>query len=122
MTAPFECADRRCFSSARWADLLEEEEAEQAAQVEPPLRESAKSDLRLTNARLPALPRKAPETVFRAAVNLYKNVARRKVTYEDAICWSHRLEAPAGSWLRKALRPLKPPVQASESTASAGKA
>ena len=119
MTAPFECADRRCFSSARWADLVDEEDAEQtAASAEPPLREAAT----ITLASLPALPRKAPETVFRAAVNLYKDVARRKVSYDDAICWSHRLEAPAGPWLRKALRPLKPPVQASESTASAGKA
>ena len=119
MTAPFECADRRCFSSARWADLTDEEEAEQAAPVaEPPLREAAK----ITLASLPRFPRQAPESVFRAAVNLYKEVALRKVSYADAMRWSHRLEAPSGPWLRKALGPLKPPVQASKATASAGKA
>ena len=118
MIAPFECADRRCFSSARWADLVDEEDAGQTASAEPPLREAAT----ITLASLPALPRKAPETVFRAAVNLYKDVALRKVSYDDAIYWSHRLEAPAGSWLRRALRPLKASMQPSEATASAGKA
>ena len=118
MTAPFECADRRCFSSARWADLVDEEDAEQtAASAEPPLREAAT----ITLASLPALPRQAPNKVFRAAVNLYKDVARRKVSYDDAICWSHRLEAPAGSWLRRALRPLKTSRQPSEAITSAGK-
>ena len=119
MTAPFESADRRCCSSARWADLVDEEEAEQAAPVaEPPLREAAK----ITLASLPRFPRQAPESVFRAAVNLYKEVALRKVTYADAMRWSHRLEAPSGPWLRKALGGLKPPVQPSKATASAGKA
>ena len=119
MTAPFECADWRCFSSARWADLVDEEDAGQtAASAEPPLREAAT----ITLASLPALPRQAPETVFRAAVNLYKYVATRKISYADAMRWSHRLEAPSGPWLRKALGGLKPPVQPSKATASAGKA
>ena len=34
MTAPFDCADRRSFSSARWADITEEEQA--AEQAAPP--------------------------------------------------------------------------------------
>lgn len=113
MTAPFECADRRSFSSARWADITEEEQAaEQAAPPPPP---------RLTVESLPRLPRQAPESVFRAAVNLYKDVAQRKVSYQDALCWSRRLDAPAGSWLRTALKSLKPPVQPRRATASAGR-
>ena len=67
MTAPFESADRRCFSSARWADITEEE---QALPAEPPLKEAAK----LTVESLARLPRQAPETVFRAAKFLTKRV------------------------------------------------
>ena len=114
MTAPFESADRRSFSSARWADITEEE---QALPAEPPLKEVAK----LTVESLPRLPRKAPETVFRAAINLYKDVAQHKVSHDDAMRWSQRLEAPAGSWLRRSLVALKSPLPPPRATASAGK-
>ena len=61
MTAPFECADRRSFSSARWADITQEEQAEQAEQALPaelPLVEAVK----LPVESLPPLPRKALPT------------------------------------------------------------
>ena len=114
MTAPFESADRRSFSSARWADITEEE---QALPAEPPLKEAVK----LTVESLPRLPRQAPETVFRAAINLYKDVVQHKVSHHDAVSWSHRLEAPAGHWLRKSLVALKKHQPPPRATASAGK-
>ena len=117
MTAPFECADRRSFSSARWADLTEEEQAEQALSAEPPLAEA----VTLTVESLPRLPRKAPGAVFHAAMNLYKDVLQRKVSYHDAVRWSRRLEAPSGSWLRRVLLPLKPPARPPRATDSVGK-
>ena len=103
-----------------WADITEEE---QATFAETPLEEVAK----LTEVAkpkvesLPRLPRKAPGVVFRAAINLYRDVVLHRVNYYDAVRWSHRLEAPAGAWLRRILVVLKPPLQPSHATTSAQK-
>jgi len=90
-------------SKARWADMLEEEEAARGAR--PSL---------LTLEMLPKLPRQAPGTPLVAARNLLLAVVAGKSTHEEAMRWSRNLPASAGSWVRRALLAHRRRVRASK--------
>ena len=79
-------------SKARWADMLEEEEA--AREARPSL---------LTLEMLPKLPKQSPGMPLVAARNLLLAVVAGKSTHEEAMRWSRNLPASAGSWVRRAL-------------------